>query len=163
MSKKQITISDQIMNKIHDENIQIRPKIYYILGSIVTLISLVFSIIGTIFLISLIRFSLRTHGPMGQIRYEQLLTSFPWWAAILAVGGLFLGIGLLKKYDLSYKMNFTVIIAGFILAIFLAGWGIDMLKLDDVWFRQGPMNGIMRQYRKQQTNPRNMNREKNTP
>jgi len=150
MSKKHLTISDQVMDKIRDQKIQMRPKIYYILGSIIVFVSLILSIFSTVFLISLTRFSLRTHGPMGQIRFEQLLTSFPWWAPILAIIGLIIGIKMLGKYDFSYKHDFKLIILGFIFAVIIAGWGIDALGMDDVLFRQGPMNGIMRQYRQQQ-------------
>jgi len=150
MSKKQLTISDQVMDKIREQKIQMRPKIYYILGSIIVFVSLVISIISAVFLISLTRFSLRTHGPMGQIRFEQLLTSFPWWAPVIAIIGMMFGIVILRKYDFSYKLNFKLLITGFILAVILAGWGIDVLNLDEVWFRQGPMKGILKQYMQKQ-------------
>jgi hypothetical protein len=146
MSKKQITITDEVMEKIHGQHIQMRPKIYYILGSLLVLISLVFSIVSSVFLISLTRFALKTHGPMGQFRLEQLLSSFPWWAPILAIIGLIFGIWILRLYDISYKKNFLLLCIGFIIVVILAGWFIDYSSLDDIWFRQGPMRGFMRQY-----------------
>ena len=83
---------------------------------------------------------------MGQIRFEQMISSFPWWAPLLAVVGLIVGIWVIRKYDISYKWNFPLLIIGFILAVVIAGWSIDYLNFDDAWFRQGPMRGIMRQY-----------------
>ena len=71
------------------------------------------SIIVSVFLVSLTRFALRTHGPMGQIRLEQILSSFPWWAPVIALIGLFSGIYLLKKYDFSYRKNFGLFIHKF--------------------------------------------------
>jgi hypothetical protein len=146
MSKKQLTITDEVMEKIHGKQIRMRPKIYYFFGSLLVLGSLIFSVVSSVFLISLTRFALKTHGPMGQIRLEQLLSSFPWWAPLLAVVGLIAGIWIMRKYDFSYKFNFPMIIVGFILAVVIAGWTIDYLNLDNIWFRQGPMRGIMRQY-----------------
>ncbi len=83
---------------------------------------------------------------MGDYRLEQLISSFPWWAPIFAVVGLAIGIWLLRQYDFSYKRKFWVVIVGFVMAILIAGWVIDMTGLDEVWLRQGPMRGIMRQY-----------------
>jgi hypothetical protein len=65
---------------------------------------------------------------------------------IFAILGLITGIWLLRKYDFSYKINFKVIVISFVVAIIVAGWVIDMIGLNDVLFRQGPRQGIMRQY-----------------
>jgi hypothetical protein len=146
MSKKQITITGEVMEEIHGQHIRMRPKIYYFIGSLLALGSLVFSVVSSVFLVSLTRFALRAHGPMGPLRLEQLLSSFPWWAPVLAIIGLIAGIWIMRKYDFSYKYNFPMLIVGFILAVIIAGWTIDYLNLDNIWFRQGPMRGIMRQY-----------------
>lgn len=145
MSKKKIDISARVMEEIHEKNIKIRPKIYFVLGSIIIFISLIISIIGSIFLISLTRFALKSHGFMGQYRLEQLNSSFPWWAPVFAVFGLLLGILLLKKYDFSYRKNFLLIITGFVIAVFISGWLIDYTGLDDIWFKKGPMRRIFYQ------------------
>jgi hypothetical protein len=147
MSKNQITITEEVMEKIHSKNIRMQPKIYYIFGSALVFISLVFSILSSIFLISLTRFALKTHGPMGQFRLEQLLSSFPWWAPIFAIIGLIIGIKIMRKYDFSYKLNFPLLVIGFILAVVISGWTIDYLTLDTIWFKQGPMRGVMQQYK----------------
>ena len=101
--------------------------------------------IVSIFLMSLTAFSLRVHGPMGEIRYQQLLSNFPWWAPLLAVIGMTLGIVMLRKYDFSYKKNFWVIVAGLIVSIILAAFVIDYLGLNDAWSRQGPMRRFYQQ------------------
>lgn len=140
------------MKKIYTGKIEMKPKIYFILGSIITLGSLIISFISTVFFLNLIKFLLRSHGPMGQIRLEQLLTSFPWWAPILAILGLIIGIKLLKQYDFSYKNNFIVVIISFVISIFIGVWLIDLSGLNNIWFRQGPMRGIMREYLQKNNN-----------
>ena len=123
-----------------------RPKAYFIVGSILTFVGLVSSVVISVFLVGLIRFSLRTHGPMGGYRLDQMLSSFPWWASVLAIVGLVAGICLLRKYDFSFKVDFKVVIIGFVLVVIVGGWVIDSVGLNDVLTRQGPMRGMMRQY-----------------
>lgn len=134
------------MDQIHEEKIKMRPKAYFILGSILTFVGLVSSVVVSIFLVGLIRFSLRLHGPMASYRLDQILSSFPWWAPVLAIVGLVAGIWLLRKYDFSFKVNFKVVIIGFILAVIVGGWIIDSVGLNDALIRRGPMRGMMRQY-----------------
>jgi len=83
---------------------------------------------------------------MGEYRLGRLLSSFPWWSLGLAVIGLVAGLILIRRYDFSYKFNFKIVVIGFILAIIVAGWLIDVAGLNDVWLRRGPMKGLMRQY-----------------
>lgn len=146
MSEELKDITGTIMNKIHGGEIKMRSRVYFVIGSIFTFIGLVASMLISVFLVGLIRFSLRSHGPMGEYRWEQLLSSFPWWAVIVAVLGLVIGIWLLRQYDFSYKMNFMVIAVGFILSIFVAGFIIDSMGLNDRLLHRGPMQKMMRHY-----------------
>ncbi len=135
------------MNQIHNEKIKMKPKLYFLVGSILTFTGLVASVVISVFLIGLIRFSLRSHGPMANYRLDQILSNFPWWAVTFSILGLILGIWLLRKYDFSFKVNFKLLIAGFILAVIIGGWIVDNLGLNDLLVRRGPMQGIMRQYK----------------
>lgn len=123
-----------------------RPRWHFILGSLSLLGGLISLTVLAIFLISLMTFSLRTHGPMGAFRYQQLLSSFPWWAVAVMILGLGLGFWILKKYDFSYQKNFLLIAGGVIVAILLAGWLVDYMNWDNLWMRQGPMKKLYQQY-----------------
>ena len=91
--------------------IKIKPKIYFIIGSILTLFGSISAFIVSIFLIGLIRFSLRTHlGRGAEYKLDQMLSTFPWWIIILTILSLIIGIWLIRKYDFSYKINFNVFI-----------------------------------------------------
>jgi hypothetical protein len=83
---------------------------------------------------------------MGEIRYQQLISGFPWWAPILAIVGLGSGIRLLHRYDFSYRKNFPVIALAFLSAIVLSGWLIDSLGLDRIWAQQGPFQRLYQKY-----------------
>lgn len=134
------------MSKIKTEHIKMKPKWYFWLGSLSIFISLVSLVIISIFLISLITFSLKSHGPMGAIRYQQIISNFPWWAPIIVIIGLITGIKLFKKYDFSYKKNFLFIIVIFISAVLFAGVLIDILGFDNLWIKRGPMRRFYQQY-----------------
>lgn len=142
MPKELKNIADTVMGEIRHGKLKMHSKPYFIIASILIFISLVLSVLSSVFLFGLIRFSLRTHGPMGQYRFEQLLANFPWWAVIFAVIGLITGLWLIRKYDFSYKINFKIIIIGFVMAIIIAGYLVDAIGINDVFSRQGCMNRI---------------------
>jgi len=146
MPKELKNITNNVMEQIRHNKLKMRPKLYFILGSIFTIIGLAASTIISIFFISLTRFAFKTHGPMGQYRLEQLLSSFPWWAPILAMVGLIIGLWFLRQLNFSYKKNPWLIIIGFICVILITSLIIDVTGLDNLWLRHGPMQGIMRQY-----------------
>lgn len=149
MSKEQINITDTVMGRIHDDKIKMRPKIYFITASILTFSGLVASIITSVFLIGLIRFSLRAHGPMGEYRIEYALSSFPLWVPLLAILGLVVGVWLFRRYDFTYKINYKLIIACFVGAVITAGWAVDIMGINDALLKRGPMRGMMEQYLEQ--------------
>lgn len=133
------------MAKVKSNEISIKPRWYFVAGSLLTIAGLVGFSLGAVFLTNLTLFLLRRHGPMGQWRLEIMLNSFPWWIPVLAIAGLVLGVRLLKKYDFSYKKNFWLIIGGFIVSIILAAFLLDYLGLNDSWSRQGPMRRFYQQ------------------
>jgi hypothetical protein len=146
MSKELENITGAVMDKIHDNKITMRPRVYFVIGAFLTFTGLVSSVVFSVFLIGLIRFSVRAHGPMGAYRMEQILASFPWWLAVLAIVGLAVGIWLVRRYDFSYKFDFKVVIAGFVLAAIMGGLIVDIIGVNDMLVRKGPMQGMMRHY-----------------
>jgi len=138
-----------IMAKVKSNEISMKPRWYFVLGSLLIMAGLVSFSIGAVFLTNLTLFLIRRHGPMGQWRLQQLVASFPLWVPILAVVGIALGVIMLKKYDFSYKKNFWLIVFGFILSVFLTAFVIDQLGFNDVWSRKGPMRRFYKQVEKQ--------------
>ena len=145
MPRDEIEISKNVMEKIRSGEVKMHSRWYFVLGSLALLAGVVSSVIVATFFVSLTSFALRAHGPGGAYRLQEILASFPWWAPILALVGLGLGIWLLKKYDFSYKRNFVLIIVGLLLAILIAGIAIDYLGLNDTWMKRGPMRQYWQQ------------------
>jgi hypothetical protein len=149
-SVKPIDIEKNVMVKVKSNEISMKPRWYFVLGSILMMAGLVGMSIGAIFLTNLTLFLMRQHGPMGQWRLQMIMDSFPWWVPILAIASIAMGIWLLKKYDFAYKKNFGLIAVGFIISIILAALIIDYLGLNDVWSHQGPMRRFYQQLENQE-------------
>ncbi len=146
MSKELKNITESVMGKIHHGEVKMRPKIYFVMGSLLTFFGLVFSLATSVFLVGLIRFSIRSHGGMGSYRFEQMIESFPLWVPILAVISLCVGVWLLRQYDFSYKKNYPLIIASIVIAVIATGLFIDSIGLHDNLARRGHMRGMMKDY-----------------
>lgn len=146
MEKELDNIKNNVMDKIHNGEVKMKPKIYFMLGSALTLIGVILSSITSIFLVGLVRFSIRSNGVMSQYKIDQMVRNFPWWTTVLAILALVLGIWLIRKYDFSYKANFLYIILLFVITIIISGWIVDIAGLNDVIYKHGPgpMQGIMR-------------------
>jgi len=146
MPKEKLNITDNVMSRIQSGRIHMKPRWYFLLGSAGLIVGFVGLAVMSVFLVSLITFSLRSHGPMAAVRYQQLLSVFPWWAPITALIGLAAGIFLLKKFDFSYKKNFLLVVTVFIGSIILAGFVINYLGIDNLWVRRGMMRRFYQQY-----------------
>ena len=125
-----------------------RPRVYFVMGYILTILGAVFSFVTSVFFIGLTRFAIRAHGPMAGYRLDQILSSFSWWIPALAVLGIVSGVYILKKYDFSYKINFKLFIIGLLASILIAGYVIDLTGLNDSLARRGGKWKEGRQFQK---------------
>jgi hypothetical protein len=147
MSEELKNVTENVMNQIHQGKIKMKPKIYFIIGSILTFLGTASAFIVSMFLVGLIRFSLRPRlGPGAQYKLEQMLANFPWWIIIFTLVSLTIGIWLIRKYDFSYKTKPWIVVLAFILVIVIAGWTVDMVGLNDTLLRRGPMKEMMNGY-----------------
>lgn len=143
MSKDIKNIEEEIMSEIKEGKLKMRPKIYFVLGSILTFTGLVASIATSVFAVGLIKFLLRSNGIFSH-KLDRMISIFPWWILVFAVLGLVLGVIFIKKYDFSYKINLKKAIILTILAVIISGWLVDTLGFNDLLARKGLMRGIMK-------------------
>lgn len=136
---KKIDFEKEIMSKVASDIIVMKPKWYFIFGTVFSILGIASLSAALIFLINIILFTLRKHGPMAQWKIQTLINNFPLWIPILATIGIIVGIWMLKKYDFSYKKNFPFIIIGFISSIIIAGFIVDRLGLNEIWSHRGVM------------------------
>lgn len=144
--EKPINIADRVMSEIREKQIKMKPRWYFVAGSVAWFLGLFGLTIFSVFLVNLLIFSLRTHGPMGEWRYQLMVDNFPWWSLPLTVISVLVGVWLFRRSDFSYRHNSRSIITVFVLAVILAGWAINYLELDRAWTRGGMMRKIYQQY-----------------
>ena len=132
MSKKsKLDFESKIIPQIKAEKIKMKPKWYFVLGSLLMFASLVGLSMGVVFLVNLGIFLIRRNGPLMSWRLQTIFSTFPWWIPIVALFGIISAIWLLKKYDFSYKKNFPLLIIVFVLSVLLAGFLLDRLGLNE--------------------------------
>lgn len=146
MSKKRkLNLETEIISQIKTRKITMKPRWYFVAGSLLLFSGLVGLSMGIIFLVNLSAFLIRRNGPLMSWRLQSILSTFPWWIPIMAAVGIILAVWLLKKYDFSYKKNFPLIIVAFILSILLAGLLIDSLGLNEQ-ISKGRMRGFYKRF-----------------
>ncbi len=149
---KKSDIAEDVMTQIMSNKIVMKPRWYYVLGTVLSLVGLICSSFVAIFLTNLTIFMLKQHGPNGSWRLQQILESFPFWVPILAVVGMVGGVWLLKKYDFSYQKNFKSIIGIFVATILLTAALLDYTGLSSFWMKKEPMRRFYQQQNNSDTN-----------
>ena len=99
---KSKNIESSVMAKITSNEVAMKPKWYFVVGTVLGLTGLISTTIVAVFLTNLTMFLLKQHGPNGPWRLQQIIDSFPLWIPILAFAGVIGGIVMLKKYDLGF-------------------------------------------------------------
>ncbi len=146
MSKdKKLNLETKIVSQIKTGKINMKPRWYFIVGSLLLVFSLVGLSMGIIFLANLSVFLIRKSGPLAAWRVQSILSTFPWWIPVAAVVGIFIAIWLLKKYDISYKKNFSLIVVAFIVSVLFAGLLLDQIGLNEHLSR-GRMRKFYQEY-----------------
>lgn len=143
------------MQEINSGKVTMKPKWYFVAGSVFMTMGLIGLSISSVFMFNLTMFLIRKRGP-GIGRLTIMLDNFPLWIPVVAVLGIIAGVWILKKYDFSYKKNFWYIVCGFIISIILAALTIDYLGMNETMSRRGPMQRFYRQIENENINlPRN--------
>ena len=148
MSKNKIDFEKEIMSRVASGKITMKPRWYFVAGSVFMVFGTVAMAVVASFLINLTIFLIKKQGP-GYGKLTIMFESFPFWIPVLAILGIGFGIFFLRKYDFSYKKNFFVIIIGFIASVVIAGFVIDSLGLNDIWSKGCFMKGFYQQIEKQ--------------
>jgi hypothetical protein len=118
--------SQKVMKVIQEKKVKMKPRMYFILSSLLLGLGFFSSLLIAIFLINAVSFHLRIHRPFeylhfGKPGYMPFIYNFPWLLLIFAIITIVSGILMLKKYDISYQKSFLGIITVLISLIILFG------------------------------------------
>ncbi len=124
-----------------------RPRIYFVLGSILLGLGLAGTVACSAFFINLILFTFKTHHPfvfliLGRHGLRPFLLTFPWLPFLVAFLGIWGGSRLLKKYDISYKKNFWGLVIVLLIAILVLGFLIHRSNINPRLGKIRPLRGF---------------------
>ena len=125
-----------IKQKIQKGELKMKPKIYFILGTWLLIIGLVFTSIASMFLSNLIFYRLRVHRPFGFLAFGgpgigPFFRMFPWIFIVLTAAIIVTGLYLYKQTDISYKTSLKYVIPIFLAVIVLSGFAVDKIGLNE--------------------------------
>jgi len=123
------------MTKIRKKRIRMRPKVYFVAGSVLLGLGMAGAVILAILFFNLFFFKLRMHSPFGYLLFGRpgispFLHIFPWLPFLLAVFGILGGGFLLKKYEISYKKSFWSLVISLLVMILVFGFLLSQSGLN---------------------------------
>lgn len=135
-NQSQFDLSNQVMTGIDKGKIKMRPRWYFLIGSIVFGGGLILLLITSVILVDYVAFRLRTHGPFGYLLFgpyglKPFLVTFPFVPLVLSIIAIGMGIYLFRRYDLSYKTNFTAISIAILIATVGGGFVLDFVGVNE--------------------------------
>lgn len=148
--QKEKDLSAKVMKAIDKKEVKMRPKAYFVLGSLLLGIGMAGAIGLAMFFTHLAVFRLRVHAPFAFLRLGQpglrpFLVNFPWLPLVLAVGGIVGGIVLLRRYEISYKKSFLALAIGLVALVLTFGFFLDQLGANRSFSRLKPMKPLYKE------------------
>lgn len=120
------SVIDRVSKAIDDKRIHMRPRIYFILGSVLLGVGIVAALVVAVFFFGVVIFRFRVNGPLllqwgTAAGYRPFFEAIPWLPILIAVLGITAGILLLRRYRLSYRHAVAGIAAGVAVAAVVLG------------------------------------------
>jgi hypothetical protein len=144
MPKEKTDLTKKVMTQIEKKGVRMRPRLYFVLGSVLLGIGLGMAVVFGAFFFNLAFFRLRVHEPLGFLWFGQFglrpfFFTFPWLRLFLAFIFIILGIVLLRRYEISYKKSFLVLAISLVILVLTAGFLIDRIGFNEQVRRIPPM------------------------
>ncbi len=146
-----VCVHDEVMKHLQDDKIAMKPRFYFIAGSVLVGVGIAGTILASVFFTHVILYRLRAEqvwgyagfGAHGLLAFMQF---FPWLSLLLAIGGLMGGTYLLKQYDFGCRHRLTrVVIASCALIISFGA----LLEYLDFGEKMAQFSAVERMYRQQ--------------
>jgi len=143
-TKKEADLSQKVMEQIKKEKVKMRPRVYFLVGSVLLGVGLAGAILGAILFLNLAFFRMRIHGPFGflmfgEFGFRPFLATFPWLPLFISLAAILTGIILLKRYDISYKKSFLVLTIALAVLVLTMGFILDQIGFNERLERARPL------------------------
>lgn len=131
---------DEILEKIKEEAVKMKPKAHFIFKTIIYFLGFIFVFLFVGFLASFIIFSLRIRGvwyfpAFGFRGLGLLFTSFPWFLLIFAIIFIVILEVFAKRFSFVYKKPLLYSILGIVIIVFILSFIVGLTPMHSRLFR----------------------------
>lgn len=139
-SKKSL-LADKVSDRIHSGKVKMRPKVYFILKTVLIILGIILAGLFVLFLMSFIFFVLRARGVwylpgFGLPGIRALFVLLPWLLFLTAIGLIAVLEILFKHFAFTYRRPILYSILGIVVLIFLGSFIIHKTSLHSGLFRR---------------------------
>lgn len=132
MVKGKKDLSKEIVKKIKTEKVKMKPKAYFILGSVLLGFGVAGALLFSIIFTNRAFFRMRVFGPFGNLAFGKagigpFLSTFPFISLVLALIGIGGGLYLLRRYEFSYKRGLISLLIGVAALVVTIGFVLDQV------------------------------------
>lgn len=140
-------IKKEIASQIKSGQLKMKPKWYFIMGTVLLFQGTLGAILLGIFVSNLCFYHLRNYGPfgylfLGRAGLDPFLDTFPWKLLILVGLSLLVGFKLLKKYEFSYSKHSIYLFLILMVVILISGLLADLVGFNEKVRRSSFLNPI---------------------
>jgi len=121
-------VGEAVMHRIRKHDIRMRPRLFFLVGSALSFVGIVLSLLVAIFSVSLLSFAVQSDSKS----MNALLSHFSWWGPLMALVSTFAGLYLVRRYDFSYRVPFKVLVGVVCVAILTAGIVLEKTGLLEI-------------------------------
>ena len=155
MSKKKTNTKKLVMEKIIKEQVKMKPKLYFVGGSLMLGMGLIILVLTSSLVIDVISFKLSAMNARGMVNlgwwgWKMMARTIPWNLVFLASLLVGLGVNLMKRYEFSYKKGLVWIAVGMVLGVIGLSFLIGKLDVR----RRLPVPSVERLYQTKELPPK---------
>ncbi|MDP3964262.1 MAG: hypothetical protein Q8Q20_01200 [bacterium] len=144
------SLADKISQEINSKKISMRPRAYFVAGSVALGVGLAAAAAVTAFFIGVVVFHFRVHTPLtfldaGQRGFGAFIQQIPWLSLVVAVVGISGGLYLMRRFHVAYHYAFWGIAVGFITTVAVSGIIIDATGVPGKAREASPLKSFFQQ------------------
>lgn len=108
MNKPEQTISNDVMQKIKQGEVQMKPRLYFTLLYVFAIFSVLAAGLVTAYLSSIVFYWIRIENSStmaygARRNLSEAIAAFPWWAVIIAIGLVAMAVMLVRRHGTMYR------------------------------------------------------------
>lgn len=131
-NKTSASVSDTVLQQIKHGKVTMRPRTYFVLLSIVSVVAITTASLVLAYCFSMLFFWTRivasdTPAWGARTNLSHAMNNFPWWAVVIAVAMIVLAVWLIKKQGHMYRYKTSAIIGWVVLATLLIAAILSLL------------------------------------